>query len=58
MLVLHVAFLPLIVGVIVIVHVLLVRRRGVVPPFDDADLAEASEEAAAPAERESVRVAS
>jgi ubiquinol-cytochrome c reductase cytochrome b subunit len=34
MLLLHVAFLPLILGVITIVHVLLVRKRGVVPPID------------------------
>jgi hypothetical protein len=29
-----VAFLPLILGVITMVHVLLVRKRGVVPPID------------------------
>jgi ubiquinol-cytochrome c reductase cytochrome b subunit len=34
MLLLHVAFLPLILGVITMVHVLLVRKRGVVPPID------------------------
>ena len=34
MLLLHVAFLPLILGVITLVHVLMVRRRGVVPPID------------------------
>lgn len=41
MLLLHVAFLPLILGVLTLVHVLMVRRRGVVPPIDSvpADLA-------------------
>jgi len=34
MLLLHVAFLPLILGVITFIHVLMVRRRGVVPPID------------------------
>jgi len=34
MLLLHVAFLPLILGVLTLVHVLMVRRRGVVPPID------------------------
>jgi len=40
MLLLHVAFLPLILGVLTLVHVLMVRRRGVVPPIDSvpADL--------------------
>jgi quinol-cytochrome oxidoreductase complex cytochrome b subunit len=32
---LHVALLPLVVGIIVVWHVLLVRRRGVVPPIDN-----------------------
>jgi ubiquinol-cytochrome c reductase cytochrome b subunit len=60
MLLLHVAFLPLIVGVIVVVHVLLVRRRGVVPPFDDGDTnGEAtSEEPTMVEERESETVSS
>jgi ubiquinol-cytochrome c reductase cytochrome b subunit len=31
---LHVALLPLVVGAIVVLHVLLVRKRGVVPPID------------------------
>ena len=31
----HVMLLPIVVGVIVVVHVLLVRRRGVVPPFGE-----------------------
>ncbi|GAA1157141.1 cytochrome b N-terminal domain-containing protein [Nocardioides aquiterrae] len=34
MLLWHVALLPLVVGVIVVWHVLLVRRHGVVPPLD------------------------
>jgi ubiquinol-cytochrome c reductase cytochrome b subunit len=34
MLLLHVAFLPLILGVLTFVHVLMVRRKGVVPPID------------------------
>jgi ubiquinol-cytochrome c reductase cytochrome b subunit len=34
MLLWHVALLPLVVGVIVVWHVLLIRRRGVVPPLD------------------------
>src|SRR4051812_41978326 len=34
MLMWHIVLLPLIVGVIVVIHVLQVRRRGVVPPFE------------------------
>jgi len=34
MLLWHVMLLPLIVGVLVVLHVILVRRHGVVPPFD------------------------
>ena len=34
MLLWHVVLLPLVLGVLVVWHVLLVRRRGVVPPFD------------------------
>jgi quinol-cytochrome oxidoreductase complex cytochrome b subunit len=34
MLLFHVVLLPLALGVLVVLHVLLVRRRGVVPPFD------------------------
>jgi ubiquinol-cytochrome c reductase cytochrome b subunit len=34
MLMWHITLLPLAVGIIVGIHVLLVRRRGVVPPFD------------------------
>jgi ubiquinol-cytochrome c reductase cytochrome b subunit len=33
MLMWHILLLPLVVGFLVVVHVLLVRRRGVVPPF-------------------------
>lgn len=33
-LLLHVAFLPLILGIITVIHVLLVRSKGVVPPID------------------------
>ena len=33
----HVVLLPLVLGVIVVWHVLLVRRRGVVPPIDHPD---------------------
>jgi len=36
MLLLHVAFLPLILGAITVVHVLMVRKRGVVPPIDES----------------------
>ena len=36
MLLWHVLLLPLVVGVLVVLHVLLVRRRGVVPPLDAA----------------------
>lgn len=35
MLLLHVAFLPLILGAITVVHVLMIRKRGVVPPIDE-----------------------
>ncbi len=34
MLLLHVAFLPLVLGVITVLHVLMVRAKGVVPPID------------------------
>lgn len=34
MILMHVAFLPVIIGVITIIHVLLVRSKGVVPPID------------------------
>ena len=32
---LHVALLPLVVGVITVVHILMVRKKGVVPPIDN-----------------------
>jgi hypothetical protein len=35
MLLFHVVLLPLVIGLITIWHILLVRRRGVVPPFED-----------------------
>ena len=34
MLMWHIVLLPLLVGVVTVVHVLQVRRRGVVPPFE------------------------
>ena len=34
MLLWHVALLPLVVGALTVMHVLLVRRHGVVPPID------------------------
>jgi hypothetical protein len=34
MLMWHIVLLPLIIGVVTVIHVLQVRRRGVVPPFD------------------------
>jgi ubiquinol-cytochrome c reductase cytochrome b subunit len=37
MVLLHVALLPLVLGVIVIAHILLVRRRGVVAPYASED---------------------
>jgi ubiquinol-cytochrome c reductase cytochrome b subunit len=41
----HVALLPLGVGVVVLAHVVLVRRHGVVPPLDKAAAGEPSREA-------------
>lgn len=51
MLLWHVMLLPLIVGVLVVAHVILVRRRGVVPPFDAVPPEQAQESSvdAAPA---------
>jgi ubiquinol-cytochrome c reductase cytochrome b subunit len=46
MLLFHVALLPFILGLIVVVHVLLVRRRGVVPPYSDQDTVPAPQEVA------------
>ena len=37
MLMWHIVLLPLVVGVLVVAHVLLVRRHGVVPPFPPKD---------------------
>ncbi|MBN9620047.1 MAG: cytochrome b N-terminal domain-containing protein, partial [Actinobacteria bacterium] len=46
MLMWHIVLLPLAVGVLVVVHVLLVRRRGVVPPIERGD-AEGARDASA-----------
>jgi len=48
MLLFHVVLFPLVLGVLVVLHVLLVRRRGVVPPFADREQAEPEPEPAAP----------
>jgi ubiquinol-cytochrome c reductase cytochrome b subunit len=37
MLMWHIVLMPLIVGVITVVHVILVRRHGVVPPIDSEE---------------------
>ena len=37
MLLWHIALLPLLVGVLVVMHIVLIRRHGVVPPIDVAD---------------------
>lgn len=52
MLLWHVTLLPLVVGLLVVVHVILVRRHGVVPPFDAVPPrpAEAGEETPTPAQ--------
>lgn len=47
----HVFLLPLVIAVLVIVHVVLVRLRGVVPPIDAAEV-EARREAASATEKE------
>jgi ubiquinol-cytochrome c reductase cytochrome b subunit len=44
MLLFHVILFPLVLGVIVVLHVLLVRRRGVVPPYTDNDTVARSEQ--------------
>jgi ubiquinol-cytochrome c reductase cytochrome b subunit len=41
MLLWHVALFPLVVGALIVVHVVLVRRHGVVPPIDATDPADA-----------------
>jgi hypothetical protein len=46
MLLFHVVLFPLILGVLVVWHVLLVRRRGVVPPFEDSTVDSPAEEVA------------
>jgi quinol-cytochrome oxidoreductase complex cytochrome b subunit len=46
MLLWHVALLPLIVGILVVAHIVLVRRHGVVPPIDAAEPAAANDERA------------
>ena len=48
MLLFHVILFPLVLGVIVIWHVLLVRRRGVVAPYADIDSAPESDPEATP----------
>jgi hypothetical protein len=47
MLLFHVVLLPLVIGFLVIWHVLLVRRRGVVPPYEDASVEAAGSDTAA-----------
>jgi hypothetical protein len=47
MLLFHIILLPLVLGVLVVWHVLLVRRRGVVPPFADDDAAASQPEGVA-----------
>ncbi len=47
MLLFHVALLPLVLGGIVVWHVLLVRKHGVVPPIDAIDPSDATVEGAA-----------
>jgi ubiquinol-cytochrome c reductase cytochrome b subunit len=54
----HVAPLPLALGIIVVAHILLVRRHGVVPPLDAIDPALESESAEAPSTDENEAVAS
>ena len=44
MLLWHVVLFPFVLGVLVVWHVLLVRRRGVVPPFPDEAQAQQPEE--------------
>jgi ubiquinol-cytochrome c reductase cytochrome b subunit len=59
MLLFHVVLLPLVLGVLVVLHVLLVRRRGVVPPFEDGSAADTSATTSAPeVARETQEVAS
>ena len=44
MLLWHVVLLPFVIGVIIVAHVVLVRRHGVVPPIDAVDPIDAVEE--------------
>ena len=48
MLLWHVVLLPLAVGVLVVAHLLLVRRHGVVPPFDAVPPAEVAQPSISP----------
>ena len=48
MLLWHVTLLPLVVGVLVLLHIILVRRHGVVPPFDAVVPADQPESAQLP----------
>jgi ubiquinol-cytochrome c reductase cytochrome b subunit len=47
MLMWHIVLLPVTVGIITALHVLMVRKKGVVPPFDDSPIANESVEGAA-----------
>jgi quinol-cytochrome oxidoreductase complex cytochrome b subunit len=47
MLLFHVVLFPLVLGVLVVWHVLLVRRRGVVPPFEDGPARETAHQSEA-----------
>ena len=47
MLMWHIVLLPIVVALIVGLHVLLVRRRGIVPPFELAKNGDEPEKAAA-----------
>ena len=44
MLMWHILLLPLVLGILIVIHVLLVRRRGVVPPFPPKGTAGSSSE--------------
>jgi quinol-cytochrome oxidoreductase complex cytochrome b subunit len=52
MLLWHVTLLPLVVGILVVAHVILVRRHGVVPPFDAMPPQQAAPGEEAPTRRE------
>jgi ubiquinol-cytochrome c reductase cytochrome b subunit len=51
MLLFHVILLPFVLGVLVVWHVLLVRRHGVVPPFADESLSRDADAATAESTR-------